>query len=81
MLTAPPNRISLKRRVLGAGTWTLGGFAFSYAVRLGSSLLMTRLLVPGMFGVMAIATMVMTGLAMFSDMGLRPKHHSDAARR
>jgi len=32
---------------------------------------MTRLLIPEMFGVMAIATMVMVGLAMFSDVGLR----------
>lgn len=32
---------------------------------------MTRLLVPEMFGVMAIAMMVMMGLAMFSDLGLR----------
>ncbi len=32
---------------------------------------MTRLLVPRMFGVMAIAGLVMMGLAMFSDVGLR----------
>jgi len=32
---------------------------------------MTRLLVPEMFGVMAIAMMVMYGLALFSDVGLR----------
>jgi len=33
---------------------------------------MTRLLVPDMFGVMAIAGVVMTGLAMFSDLGFKP---------
>jgi O-antigen/teichoic acid export membrane protein len=32
---------------------------------------MTRLLVPDMFGVMAIANMVIMGLALFSDLGLR----------
>src|SRR5262249_13350024 len=36
------------------------------------NLLLTRLLVPDMFGLMAIATIVMIGLAMFSDVGLRP---------
>src|SRR5581483_3958970 len=72
MSNAPSNRLSLKRRVLGAGAWSMAGFALSYAIRLGSSLLMTRLLVPEMFGVMAIAMMVMSGLAMFSDVGLRP---------
>ena len=33
---------------------------------------MTRLLVPEMFGVMAIAGTVMMGLAMFSDLELKP---------
>lgn len=32
---------------------------------------MTRLLVPDMFGVMAIATVLIAGLAMFSDLGVR----------
>jgi O-antigen/teichoic acid export membrane protein len=40
-------------------------------LRLGSNLLMTRLLVPEMFGVMSVASTVMIGLAMFSDFGLR----------
>ena len=40
-------------------------------IRFGSNLVMTRLLVPQMFGVMAIATVIMVGLAMFSDLGLR----------
>jgi O-antigen/teichoic acid export membrane protein len=39
-------------------------------IRFGTNLLMARLLVPEMFGVMAIATMVMVGLALFSDIGL-----------
>lgn len=64
--------LSLKQRVLGASLWSLAGFALSYVIRLGSSLLMTRLLIPQMFGVMSIAMVLMTGLAMFSDLGLRP---------
>jgi O-antigen/teichoic acid export membrane protein len=71
MLDAPSNPISLKWRVLGASTWTLAGFALNYVIRLGSSLLMTRLLVPQMFGVMAIAMLMITALAMFSDLGLK----------
>jgi O-antigen/teichoic acid export membrane protein len=58
-------------RVLRAGTWTFAGFALSQAIRFGGNLVMTRLLLPEMFGVMAIATMVMYGLALFSDVGLR----------
>ena len=58
--------------MLNAGTWTLVSYAFSYGFRLGSNLLMTRLLLPEMFGVMAIAMMVLVGLALFSDVGLKP---------
>jgi O-antigen/teichoic acid export membrane protein len=63
--------IPLKRRVIAASAWSLAGYAVSQAIRFGSNLVMTRLLVPEMFGVMAIATIVMVGLAMFSDLGLR----------
>jgi O-antigen/teichoic acid export membrane protein len=57
--------------VIGAGLWSLVGFAFAYAIRLGGSLLLTRLLVPEMFGVMTIAGLIGLGLAMISDLGLR----------
>jgi O-antigen/teichoic acid export membrane protein len=63
--------LSLRQRVLNAGMWSLGGFALSLVMRFGSNLLMTRLLAPEMFGVMAIASTVLIGLAMFSDVGLR----------
>ncbi len=65
------NALNLKDRVLRAGGWSIAGYVLSQVIRLGSSLLMTRLLVPEMFGVMAIATTVIAGLAMFSDFGLR----------
>ena len=70
LLTSDPLD-ALRARVLRAGGWTLAGFALSQAMRFGANLVMTRLLVPEMFGVMAIATMVMYGLALFSDVGLR----------
>jgi O-antigen/teichoic acid export membrane protein len=69
-MTATAQPRSLKQRILRAGGWTLAGYGASQAIRLGSSLIMTRLLVPEMFGVMAIATMVMVILNMMSDLGL-----------
>jgi O-antigen/teichoic acid export membrane protein len=51
--------------------WTIAGFVLSTIIRFGSNLLMTRLLAPEMFGIMSIATTVMVGLGMFSDLGLR----------
>jgi O-antigen/teichoic acid export membrane protein len=63
-------QLSLKQRVLNAGLWSVAGFALSLVIRQGGNLLMTRLLTPEMFGVMAMASTAMVGLAMFSDVGL-----------
>lgn len=61
---------SLRSRMVNAGGWVFAGYALSQVLRFGSNLVMTRLLVPEMFGTMAIVTIVMVGLAMFSDVGL-----------
>ncbi len=47
------------------------GYGLSQAIRLGSNLIMTRLLAPEMFGVMAIALSVTAVLSLLSDIGLR----------
>jgi O-antigen/teichoic acid export membrane protein len=47
------------------------GFSSATGFRFGSSLVMTRLLMPEMFGIMAIASLMLAGLTMFSDLGLR----------
>lgn len=65
--SSPP---PMKKRVVRAGIWTLLGHSMSQVLRLGSNLIMTRLLVPEMFGVMAIANIILYGLALFSDFGL-----------
>lgn len=61
---------NFRQRIVHAGVWTIGGHASSQALRLVSNLLMTRLLMPEAFGVMAIAHTFMMGLALFSDVGL-----------
>ena len=61
---------SFKTRIISALSWTMGGHIFSQLLRLGSNLIMTRLLVPEMFGVMVIANTIMIGLILISDMGL-----------
>jgi O-antigen/teichoic acid export membrane protein len=65
-----PNSTTLKQRVLRAGGWTVAGYGLSQVIRLGSNLLMTRLLIPEMFGIMAIATMVAVIISLLSDIGL-----------
>lgn len=63
--------LSLRRRAISAGAWNLGALVTSQAIRLGGNLIMARLLMPEMFGVMAIATTVAVVLALLADMGLR----------
>jgi O-antigen/teichoic acid export membrane protein len=58
------------------------GFGLSQAIRLISNMIMTRLLAPEMFGIIAIAYMLMAGLTLMSDVGIRPsiirsKHADD----
>jgi O-antigen/teichoic acid export membrane protein len=67
----PSYESTLKHRVLKGGVWSLGGHGANQLIRFASNLVMTRLLVPDMFGVMAIAMLVFVGLSMLSDLGLK----------
>src|SRR3954469_16370662 len=62
---------SLRGRVLRAGAWTIAGHFVSQALRLASNLIMTRLLLPEMFGIMALANVILVGIQLMSDLGLR----------
>lgn len=61
---------SLGARAVSGSAWTALRFGAEYALRLGSNLILTRLLVPEAFGLMALVSVLMTGLAMFSDVGI-----------
>lgn len=63
---------SLRSRALNAGGWVVTGQVVGAAVRLGGNLILTRLLVPEAFGLMAIVYVMMTGFLLFSDIGLGP---------
>jgi O-antigen/teichoic acid export membrane protein len=49
----------------------MGSFGGSQVMRLASNLVLTRLLFPEAFGIMALIQVVLTGLALLSDTGLR----------
>ena len=69
---------SFKQRVIHASIWILGGDSLQQIIRLISNLILTRLLVPDMFGLMTVVTALMVGLTLFSDIGLRQMViHSD----
>ena len=65
-----PPRHSLKQRFIGTTGWSLAGHFIAQLVRLGSSLVLTRLLAPEIYGVMSVAYLVFTGIGMLSDLGL-----------
>lgn len=69
--TVQPPMLSLRRRMIGASLWLLFSGGFGMAFRFAINLITTRLLAPEMFGVVTIATVIMLGLAMFSDFGLK----------
>lgn len=62
---------TFKARATRGTVWTIGGIASSQFLRLVSSLILTRLLFPEAFGMMALVQIFITGLAMFSDLGIR----------
>lgn len=62
----------LRQLALRGVSWTTLGYGVSQILRLGANLALTRLLVPEYFGVMALVNIVLQGLQMFSDVGIRP---------
>jgi O-antigen/teichoic acid export membrane protein len=61
---------SLGERAASGTLWTAIRILCEYALRLGSNLILSRLLVPESFGLMLLVSVLMTGLAMFSDVGI-----------
>lgn len=66
------NTLTLKQRVLKSGSWTLVGYGVNQAMRLGGNLILTRLLFPEAFGMMAIVQAVAFGAHMLTDVGVGP---------
>lgn len=61
---------SIKTRVLSGSVWTVSGTVAQQALRFLSNLILTRLLEPELFGLMALMTTLRVGLELFSDVGL-----------
>ncbi len=59
-------------RIAIAFGWTAFAEIVSQIIRLAASLIMTRLLVPEMFGIMSVVLSVQVAIGLFLDIGLRP---------
>lgn len=70
--TPPPaDAAPTKRTVVTSAAWVAAGFGYNQAIRLVSSVIIAHLLYPQALGLMALAVTFLTGLALFSDLGIR----------
>lgn len=72
MIRAMMRGDGLRARVLRSSGLTVIGYGTSQVLRLASNLLLTRILFPEAFGLMALVSIFMMGLNMFSDLGIGP---------
>jgi O-antigen/teichoic acid export membrane protein len=66
----PPASKSLRQRLMGASLWSTGAVLFGHVMRLCGNLVLTRMLVPEVFGVMAIVITIGVVVNLLSDIGL-----------
>ena len=57
-------------RAMRGSLWTIAGFGGGQVLRLGSNLILTRLLAPNAFGLMALINVFIICLEMLSDIGV-----------
>ena len=60
----------LKQLAVKGAAWYFFSYGTQQFLRLASNLILTRLLMPNLFGVMTIVNTLLIGLALFSDMGI-----------
>jgi O-antigen/teichoic acid export membrane protein len=63
---------SVKKLAIRGTVWTIAGYGASQLLRFGSNLILTRLVAPDVFGLMALVYVFITGLHLFSDIGIGP---------
>ena len=63
---------SEKKLAIKGAFWTIISYGGSQIIRFGSNLILTRLLLPELFGLVGLAYVFIVGVHLFSDIGLRP---------
>jgi O-antigen/teichoic acid export membrane protein len=66
-----PGERSLKTKSIRAATWSILGRGGSHMIRMVGNLILTRILFPEAFGIMATANMAFTMVHFFSDTGVK----------
>ena len=63
---------SEKKLAIKGAIWTIASYGSSQIIRFASNLILTRLLLPELFGLVGLAYVFITGINLFSDIGLGP---------
>jgi O-antigen/teichoic acid export membrane protein len=63
---------SEKKLAIKGVIWTIISYGGSQVIRFGSNLILTRLLAPELFGLVGLAYVFITGVGLFTDIGLGP---------
>ena len=63
---------SEKKLAIKGAAWTIASYGSSQIIRFGSNLILTRLLLPELFGLIGLAYVFIIGINLFSDIGLGP---------
>ncbi len=61
---------SLKKLAYRGAIWTIAGHGANQILRFGSNLILTRLLIPEYYGLMALVNTLRMGIELFSDIGI-----------
>lgn len=61
---------TLKKLAIRGAMWTIIGYGASQFARLVANIILTRLLVPEFFGLMAVVNTLLMGIELFSDLGI-----------
>lgn len=56
--------------IVRAGSWTIAAFGMRQTLRLGTNIVLTRLLAPELFGIMVVVNTFRTGVTLISDVGI-----------
>lgn len=64
------NAKSVKKLAIHGAIWTIAGYGTGQILRFGSNLVLTRLLFPDLFGLINLAYVFISGLHLFSDLGI-----------
>jgi len=59
-----------RKLAIKGAVWTIASYGSSQIIRFGSNLILTRLLLPELFGLVGLAYVFIVGINLFSDIGL-----------